>query len=194
MEGLTFDDVLLIPAKSDILPREANVQAQLTRHISLNIPIISAAMDTVTESRLAIAIAREGGIGIVHKNISPEQQAAEVDKVKRSESGMISNPVSLPPNKKLRDALQLMHQYHISGIPIVKGEKLVGILTNRDLRFHPDSSRLISEVMTKDLITAEPGTTPDEAKEVIEISRSQLERRAPELELQRTRSKKSLEV
>lgn len=169
MEGLTFDNVLLIPAKSDILPREANVQAQLTRHISLNIPIISAAMDTVTESRLAIAIAREGGIGIVHKNISPEQQAAEVDKVKRSESGMISNPVSLPPNKKLRDALQLMHQYHISGIPIVKGEKLVGILTNRDLRFETNLDQSIHEVMTKDnLITAPEGTSQEEAEQILQ--------------------------
>src|SRR4030042_1806080 len=135
MEGLTFDDVLLIPAKSDVLPRQVNLRTKLTKKISLNIPIVSAAMDTVTESRLAIAIAREGGLGIIHKNLSADKQAAEVDKVKRSESGMISNPISLPPDRKVKDALQIMHQYRFSGIPIVQGEKLVGILTNRDLRF-----------------------------------------------------------
>jgi len=172
MEGLTFDDVLLIPARSNVLPRDTNVQTHLTRHISINIPIVSAAMDTVTESRLAIAIAREGGIGIIHKNMSAEQQAAEVDKVKRSESGMISNPVSLPPNKKLGDALQMMSQYHISGIPIVEGDKLVGILTNRDLRFETNLDQPIHKVMTKDnLITAPEGTKQDEAEKILQKHR-----------------------
>ena len=172
MEGLTFDDVLLIPARSNVLPRDTNVQTQLTRHISINIPIVSAAMDTVTESRLAIAIAREGGIGIIHKNMSPKKQAAEVDKVKRSESGMISNPVSLPPDKKLGDALHMMSQYHISGIPIVEGDKLVGILTNRDLRFETNLDQSIHEVMTKEnLITAPEGTKQDEAEKILQKHR-----------------------
>lgn len=169
MEGLTFDDVLLIPAKSDVLPREAQVQTRLTRNIKLNIPILSAAMDTVTESRLAIAIAREGGIGIIHKNLSHEKQAEEVDLVKRSESGMISNPVSLPPEKSLRDALQLMHRYRISGIPIVDGETLIGILTNRDLRFETNLDQSIRDVMTKEnLITAPEGTNQDEAESILQ--------------------------
>lgn len=172
IEGLTFDDVLLIPAKSNVLPKETNVQTRLSRNISLNIPIVSAAMDTVTESRLAIAIAREGGIGIIHKNLSPEKQASEVDKVKRSESGMISNPVCLSPDKKLRDALQLMHQYHISGIPIVEGKKLVGILTNRDLRFETNLDQSIYKVMTKDnLITAPVGTKQEEAEKILQKHR-----------------------
>jgi IMP dehydrogenase len=172
MEGLTFDDVLLIPARSNVLPRDTNVQTHLTRHISINIPVVSAAMDTVTESRLAIAIAREGGVGIIHKNMSAEKQAAEVDKVKRSESGMISNPVSLPPNKKLSDALQMMSQYHISGIPIVEGDKLVGILTNRDLRFETNLDQPIHDVMTKEnLITAPEGTEQDEAEKILQKHR-----------------------
>lgn len=172
LEGLTFDDVLLIPAKSNVLPREVDVCTRLTRNIHLNLPIVSAAMDTVTGSRLAMAIAREGGIGIIHKNLSPEQQAAEVDKVKRSESGMISNPVSLPPNRKLRDALQLMDQYHISGIPIVDGERLVGILTNRDLRFETNLDQSIQEVMTKDkLITAPIGTNLQQAEKILQKHR-----------------------
>ncbi len=169
MEGLTFDDILLVPARSDIIPRETDVWTQLTRHISINIPIVSAAMDTVTESRLAVAIAREGGIGIIHKNFSPEKQAAQVDLVKRSESGMISNPVSLTPDKKLRDAFKLMHQFHISGIPIVEGEKLVGILTNRDLRFETDLEQKINDVMTKEkLITAPVGTKISEAEKILQ--------------------------
>ncbi len=169
MEGLTFDDVLLIPAKSNVLPREAEVKTRLTRNIHLNIPILSAAMDTVTEARLAIAIAREGGIGIIHKNLSHQRQAEQVDLVKRSESGMISNPVSLPPDKSLRDALQLMHRYRISGIPIVEGEKLVGILTNRDLRFETKLDQPIHGVMTKDkLITAPEGTKQDEAEAILQ--------------------------
>jgi IMP dehydrogenase len=172
MEGLTFDDVLLIPAKSNVIPREVDVRTRLTRHLSINIPIVSAAMDTVTESKLAIAIAREGGIGIIHRNFSPEQQAAEVDKVKRSESGMISNPIALPPDRNLRDVLQLMDQYHISGIPIVEGEKLVGILTNRDLRFETNLDQAISEVMTKEnLITAPEGTRLEEAEKILQKHR-----------------------
>ena len=172
MEGLTFDDVLLIPARSDVLPREVDVRTRLTRHVSLNIPIVSAAMDTVTDSKLAIAIAREGGIGIIHKNLSLEQQAEEVDKVKRSESGMITDPLSLPPDRKLRDALQLMHQYHISGIPIVDGEKLVGILTNRDLRFETNLDQPIHQVMTKEnLITAPEGTQLAEAEKILQKHR-----------------------
>ncbi len=172
LEGLTFDDVLLIPAKSNVLPREVDVQTQLTRNISLNLPIVSAAMDTVTGSKLALAIAREGGIGIIHKNLTPEQQAAEVDKVKRSESGMISDPVSLPPDRKLREALQLMDQYHISGIPIVDGECLVGILTNRDIRFETNLDQPIRNVMTKDnLITAPVGTELQEAEKILQKHR-----------------------
>lgn len=172
MQGLTFDDVLLIPAQSDVLPKEVDVRTKLSRHIALNIPIISAAMDTVTESRLAIAIAREGGIGIIHKNFSPEEQAAEVDKVKRSESGMISNPISLPPDKKLGDALKLMDQYHISGIPIVEDKKLVGILTNRDLRFETNLDQSIRQVMTKDnLITAPVGTSLKAAEKILQKHR-----------------------
>ncbi len=172
LEGLTFDDVLLIPAKSNVLPREVDVRTRLTRNIRLNLPIVSAAMDTVTGSRLAMAIAREGGIGIIHKNLSPEQQAAEVDKVKRSESGMISNPVSLPPDRKLRDALQLMDQYHISGIPIVDGERLVGILTNRDLRFETNLDQSIHKMMTKDnLITAPVGTDLQKAEKILQKHR-----------------------
>lgn len=172
MEGLTFDDVLLIPAKSDVLPKEVKVETRLTRNISINIPILSAAMDTVTNSRLAIAIARAGGIGIIHKNMSPEMQAKEVDKVKRSESGMINNPLSLPPDKKLKDALLLMHQYHISGIPIVDGQKFVGILTNRDLRFETNLEQPIADVMTKNnLVTAPVGTGIKEAEKILQKNR-----------------------
>jgi IMP dehydrogenase len=169
MEGLTFDDILLIPAKSDVLPREVDLSTPLTGRIRLNVPILSAAMDTVTESRLAIAIAREGGLGFIHKNLSIDRQAAEVDKVKRSESGMITDPLSLPPDKTLTDALNLMHQYHISGIPIVEGSRLVGILTNRDIRFETDMSQPIRNVMTKDnLVTAAVGTTLEEAEIILQ--------------------------
>ncbi len=172
MQGLTFDDVLLIPQRSNILPNECNVQVRLTRNISINIPIISAAMDTVTESKLAISMAREGGLGVIHKNLTPEQQATEVDKVKRSESGMISKPVSLPPNKQLKDALNLMNQYHISGIPIVDGERFVGILTNRDLRFETNLEQSIEKVMTKDnLVTAPEGTQLSEAEKILQKHR-----------------------
>ncbi|HWI54144.1 MAG TPA: IMP dehydrogenase [Desulfobacteria bacterium] len=168
-EGLTFDDVLLIPAKSEILPRSVDTSTNLTKNIRLNIPLISAGMDTVTESRLAIAIAREGGIGIIHKNMTIEKQALEVDKVKRSEHGVITDPISLSPDHPISDALELMERYRISGVPItVDNNILVGILTNRDLRFETDYTRSISEVMTKeDLITAPVGTTPEKAKQIL---------------------------
>ncbi|MCK5146939.1 IMP dehydrogenase [bacterium] len=172
MNGETFDDVLLIPAKSDILPNDTDISSRLTRRITLNIPILSAAMDTVTEARMAIGLAREGGIGIIHKNMTPEDQAEQVDKVKRSESGMISDPVSLPPERKVSDALKLMDQFHISGVPIVQGRKLVGILTNRDLRFETNVDQLISDVMTKEnLITAPEGTKLEDAKMILQKHR-----------------------
>lgn len=171
-EGLTFDDVLLVPAHSQIVPSEVALHTQLTPGIRLNIPIVSAAMDTVTESELAISLAREGGIGIIHKNLSPEEQAAEVDRVKRSESGMITNPITLEPEQPIAEALRVMQHYRISGIPIVKGEKLVGIITNRDLRFEENLSRPISDLMTKEnLITAPVGTTLDEAKSILQKHR-----------------------
>jgi IMP dehydrogenase len=168
-EGLTFDDVLLIPAKSEILPKNTDVSTYLTRKIKLNIPLMSAGMDTVTEARLAIAIAREGGIGIIHKNMSIEKQAMEVDKVKRSEHGVIVDPFHLSPDNIISDAMELMERYKISGVPITdKKGKLVGILTNRDLRFETDFSRKIDEVMTKDkLVTAPVGTSVAEAEEVL---------------------------
>src|SRR6056297_1890042 len=168
--ALTFDDVLLQPAKSDILPKEVDVSTELSEDISLNIPIISAAMDTVTESRLAIAIARQGGLGIIHKNMSIKDQADEVDKVKRSESGVIVDPFSLGPDDMIYEAEELMSKYHISGVPIVDNNyKLIGILTNRDLRFEQNFDRPIKEVMTKDgLVTAPVGTTVEEAKSVLQ--------------------------
>lgn len=167
-EGLTFDDVLLIPAKSEILPRDVDTTTYLTKNIKLNIPLISAGMDTVTESRLAIAIAREGGVGIIHKNMTIEKQALEVDKVKRSEHGVITDPISLSPDHPISDALELMERYRISGVPITVDNILVGILTNRDLRFETDYTRRISDVMTKeDLITAPVGTTPETAKQIL---------------------------
>ena len=169
-EGLTFDDVLLIPAKSEVLPKNVNVETRLTTDIRLNIPILSAAMDTVTEAALAIAMAREGGIGIIHKNMSIERQAEEVDKVKRSESGVITDPIFLTPEHPLRDADNLMAKYRISGVPIVEpnSRKLVGIITNRDLRFERNFDRPISEVMTRGgLVTAAVGTTLTDAKEIL---------------------------
>src|SRR5919197_4554005 len=168
-EGLTFDDVLLVPAASDVLPKDVSTVTRLTREIELQIPIVSAAMDTVTEARLAIALARAGGIGIVHRNLSIEDQVAEVDKVKRSESGMIGDPVTLRPDDLVRDALELMARYRISGVPIVDDAgRLVGILTNRDLRFEDDVRQPIANVMTsRDLVTAPVGTTLDEAKEIL---------------------------
>ena len=168
-EGLTFDDVLLVPAESHVLPNDVSTATLLTREITIAIPIVSPAMDTVTEARLAIALAREGGIGILHRNLSIEAQVAEVDKVKRSESGMIVEPVTLRPDARVSDALQLMETYHISGVPIVDGSgTLVGILTNRDLRFAPDTAQPVSELMTaRDLVTAPVGTTLAEAEAIL---------------------------
>jgi IMP dehydrogenase len=171
-EALTFDDVLLLPAKSDILPRESDVKTKLSKHIDLNIPLLSAAMDTVTESELAIAIAREGGIGIVHKNMSIEEQARQIDLVKRSESGMILNPETLGPKNKVSEALEMMGRYRISGIPIVSGEKLVGILTNRDLRFTIDVDQPIENLMThENLVTAPEGTSLEDAESLLQKHR-----------------------
>lgn len=167
-ETLTFDDVLLVPQKSNILPRDVDVTTKLSRNIPLYIPLVSAAMDTVTEAKLAIAIAREGGIGIIHKNMSIEEQIAEVDKVKRSESGMILHPITLSPNKKIGEALELMQKYQISGVPIVNSQnKLLGILTNRDLIFEKDTRKLVKEVMTKNLVTVRSGTTLNQAQEIL---------------------------
>ncbi len=166
--GLTFDDVLLKPAKSEILANQTDVRTRLSRRIELFIPIVSAAMDTVTESRLAIALAQEGGLGILHKNLSPERQAEEVDKVKRSESGMILNPITLGPEHLISEAAELMARFRISGVPITQNGKLVGILTNRDLRFQKNFHRKISEVMTKErLVTAPIGTGLKQAEEIL---------------------------
>jgi IMP dehydrogenase len=174
-EGLTFDDVLLIPARSEVLPRDVSTATWLTRNIRLQIPIVSAAMDTVTEAAMAIAIAREGGIGIIHRNLSIEEQAAEVDKVKRSESGMITDPITLGPDDRVRDALALMARYHISGIPITENGRLVGIITNRDVRFESNPDRPIREVMTREnLVTAPVGVTLEEAQEI--LSRHKIEK------------------
>ena len=167
-EGLTFDDVLLIPAESNVLPADVCLETQLTKNIRLNIPVMTAAMDTVTESRMAIAIAREGGLGVIHKNMSIEAQVQEVDKVKRSENGIITNPIFLAPDNYVYEAENLMHNYRISGVPICENGKLVGILTNRDLRFLSDYNIKISEVMTKDnLVTGNEGTTLEEAKLIL---------------------------
>jgi len=163
--GLTFDDVLLVPAHSQVLPKDVDLSTQLTKSIRLNIPLLSAAMDTVTESRTAIAMAREGGLGIIHKNMSPKSQATEVDQVKKSESGMIVDPITMDPDQKIFEALAVMKKYRISGVPITKNKKLVGILTNRDLRFETNLEQPIANVMTKDnLVTVPPGTTLEEAK------------------------------
>src|SRR5688500_38364 len=168
-EGLTFDDVLLLPAESSVLPNDVSTVTRLTPSISLNAPIVSAAMDTVTEARLAIALAREGGIGIVHRNLSIDDQVSEVDKVKRSESGMIVEPVTLPADALVREALAVMERYHISGVPITDAEgHLVGILTNRDLRFVDNVDQPVSAVMTSEnLITAPTGTTLEEAQSIL---------------------------
>src|SRR5713101_6685982 len=167
-EGLTFDDILLEPARSEVVPAEVDTKTQLTRTIGLNIPIVSSAMDTVTESHLAIALAQQGGIGIMHRNMSIERQAEEVDRVKRSESGMIVDPITISPEKKISDALEMMKRYRISGIPVTKGGRLVGILTNRDLRFESRSDLPISAVMTKEnLITVPVGTTLEEAERIL---------------------------
>lgn len=167
-EGLTFDDVLLVPQRSEVLPKDVDLSTNLTKKIRLNVPIISAAMDTVTEARLAIAIAREGGIGIIHKNMSIQEQAEQVDKVKRSEHGVIVDPFFLSPDHLISDAVALMSKYRISGVPITENGKLVGIITNRDIRFETDFTRKIKEVMTsKNLITAPEGTTLEEAQETL---------------------------
>ena len=167
-QAYTFDDVLLVPNKSEVLPSEVSLKTKLTKKITLNIPLLSASMDTVTESKMAIAIAREGGIGIVHKNMSIEAQAKEVDKVKRQENGVITDPIFLSPEHTLEDAEELMGQYRISGVPITVDGKLVGILTNRDITFEDDYSKKIKDVMTsEELITAKEGTTIDEAKEIL---------------------------
>jgi len=170
--GLTYDDVLLIPSKSDVLPHEVDVKTNFTRKITLNLPVCSAAMDTVTEAELAIAIAREGGIGVIHRNFNVEEQASEVDRVKRSESGMIVKPIHLPPDRPVSEALELMARFRISGIPVTQDGKLVGILTNRDLKYHEDISQKIGEVMTKEnLITANEGVTLEEAKKILHQNR-----------------------
>src|SRR5437016_8996472 len=167
-EGLTFDDLILQPALSDVLPAEADTRTCLTRKIALNIPILSAAMDTVTESHLAIALSQQGGIGIVHRNMPIDRQAEEVDRVKRSESGMIVDPVTIAPDKRISDALDVMRRYRISGVPVTQNGKLVGILTNRDLRFETRTDVSISEVMTKEnLITVPVGTTLEQAEEIL---------------------------
>jgi IMP dehydrogenase len=169
-DGLTFDDLLLVPNYSEVLPREVSTQTRLTRNISVNVPLVSAAMDTVSESKMGIAMAREGGIGIIHKNLSIADQVAEVDKVKRSESGMIMNPITLSPENTLHEALELMNRFRISGIPIVEGRRLVGILTNRDLRFESDLSRQINQVMTGEpLITAPIGITFEAAERLLQV-------------------------
>jgi IMP dehydrogenase len=170
-EGITFDDVLLIPAKSDFVPSEADTSTRLTNNIKIHIPIISAAMDTVTESALAIALAQEGGIGIIHKNLDIEAQKREVTKVKRSENGVILDPVTLSPNQIVQQARQLMTEQNVSGIPIIDGKKVVGILTNRDLKFLRDDSVRISDVMTKDIIKAPADTTLEQAKDILQKHR-----------------------
>ena len=169
-EGLTYDDVLLMPARSSVLPRDVDVRTRISRNISLNIPLVSAAMDTVTESAMAMAMAREGGIGIVHKNMSIARQAEEVDRVKRSESGMILDPVTVQADQRVRDVLHLMNKYKISGIPVVDHDhRLIGIITNRDLRFEPDEDQLVSEIMTREnLVTAPVGTRLEQAKKMLE--------------------------
>ena len=167
-EALTFDDVLLEPAESDVLPSEIDVTTRLTRNISLKIPLVSAAMDTVTDSRMAIAMAQQGGLGIIHKNMSIQAQADEVDRVKRSESGMIVNPITMSPDQRIHEAMDLMKKYRISGLPITSRGKLVGILTNRDLRFETRLDLKISELMTKDnLVTVPVGTTLEEAQIIL---------------------------
>ena len=172
-EGLTYNDVLLVPGRSEVLPTDVDLATRLTRKIRLNVPLVSAAMDTVTEARLAVAVAQEGGVGIIHKNLSPDEQAEEVEKVKRSESGMIVDPVTLSPENYIREAMELMTKYRISGVPIVeKDHRLVGILTNRDLRFEKQVDRKVSEVMTSEgLVTAPLGISLEEAQEILQMHR-----------------------
>jgi IMP dehydrogenase len=164
---LTFDDVLLVPAYSEILPAEVDIRTRLTRNLNMNIPLLSAAMDSVTEANAAIAMAREGGIGIVHKNLSPAQQAREIEKVKRAESGMILGPVTVRPSQSLREALAVMREHDISGVPVVEGEHPVGILTARDIRFEKNLDQPVSALMTKELVTVPPGVTKDQARELL---------------------------
>ena len=171
-EGVTFDDVLLLPGKSSVLPTQVDTRTNLTRKIALNVPIVAAAMDTVTDSRLAIAIARQGGLGFIHRNMTIERQAEEVDKVKRSESGMIVDPVTIAPEMSVRQALEIMNKYKVSGLPVTRGPRLVGILTNRDLRFERNVDQPVSSVMTKDnLVTVPIGTTLDEAERILQRHR-----------------------
>src|SRR5882762_1668659 len=172
LEGLTFDDVLLVPSRSDVLPSETDTSTQLTRNIRLQIPLCSAAMDTVTEAALAIALAQQGAIGFIHRNMSIERQAEEVDKVKRSESGMIVDPVTIAPEMSVRQALDIMTKYRVSGLPVTRGPRLVGILTNRDLRFERNLDQPVSAVMTKDnLVTVPVGTTLEEAERILQRHR-----------------------
>ena len=173
-EGLTYDDVLLVPAFSEVLPREVNIQTKFTKNITINVPIVSAAMDTVTESRMAIAMAREGGIGVLHKNMTMEQQALKVRKVKRAESGMIIDPVTLPISSTVKDAKDLMKEHSIGGIPIVDEEgKLIGIVTNRDLRFEKNNQRPIAEVMTSEnLVTVAEGTSLEQAEDILQENKN----------------------
>ncbi|MDD3899130.1 MAG: IMP dehydrogenase, partial [Syntrophomonadaceae bacterium] len=167
-EGLTFDDVLLVPGRSEIMPKDVNVSTRLTRNITLEVPLMSAGMDTVTETRMAIAVAREGGIGIIHKNMSIEEQARMVDRVKRSEHGVITDPFFLAPDNKIQDALDIMEHYRISGVPITEDRKLVGIITNRDIRFETNFEQPIKNVMTSErLVTAPVGTNMNEAMEIL---------------------------
>ena len=167
-EAFSFDDVLLVPNYSDVLPKDVVTTTWLTRNLALNIPIVSAAMDTVTESRTAISMAREGGLGFIHRNMSIESQVLEVGKVKKSESGMIIDPVTIRPDQSVQDVLDLMEEYHISGVPVTDGDRLVGIVTNRDLRFETDSTRCVSEVMThKKLVTVTEGINLEESKKLL---------------------------
>ncbi|MBT7311077.1 IMP dehydrogenase, partial [bacterium] len=168
VEGLTFDDLLLIPGHSTVIPRDIDTSTQLTHKIRLNVPLLSSAMDTVTESLTAVSMARNGGIGVIHKNMSPVDQAAQVENVKRNESGMIADPITIGPDKLLSEAMAMMKRYRISGVPVTEGGKLVGILTNRDLRFVKNTSRQVREVMTaENLVTVPEGTTLDDAAEIL---------------------------
>ncbi len=167
-EGLTFNDLVLLPRESTVLPKDIDVKTELSRNISINIPIVSAAMDTVTESETAIALARQGGLGFIHKNMSIEKQALEVEKVKKSESGMIIDPITINPEQKISDVLSIMEKYRISGVPVVKKGNLMGIITNRDLRFETNLDKKVEDVMTKDnLATAPVGTTLEESKSIL---------------------------
>ncbi|MBU6436575.1 MAG: IMP dehydrogenase, partial [Betaproteobacteria bacterium] len=175
-KALTFDDVLLVPAFSQVLPKDTDLSTQLTRHIRLNIPLVSAAMDTVTESRLAIAMAQEGGIGIIHKNLTPRQQAAEVRKVKRFEAGVVLEPLTVAPDMRVRDVLAMQHQHGVSGFPVVQGKAVVGIITNRDLRFEEDLDAVVASKMTprERLITVKEGASLEDAKRL--MNKHKLER------------------